>query len=232
MYNKSPILSSNDNTQIISSFYSDTTYLTDNKLDRMCMDDLITISDKTNFIEFRNNLNSSYENILNKSFAENIIKTIPNIIPDYLVRFQLNEISKNINMNLFSRSVAKICRNKPYNIVKHLNSIIDDTDINTNIFSIIKEDSINIYPFFIMNRLPYKYDDNTTLVSAVKSKPVVSTASLDTTVYVNDTNTNTNGTIGSMIVSFKQNTTTLGSIIDTQAIKINIQLTKEDINYN
>jgi hypothetical protein len=232
MYNKSPILSSNDNTQIISSFYSDTTYLTDNKLDRMCMDDLITISDKTNFIEFRNNLNSSYENILNKSFAENIIKTIPNIIPDYLVRFQLNEISKNINMNLFSRSVAKICRNKPYNIVKHLNSIIDDTDINTNIFSIIKEDSINIYPFFIMNRLPYKYDDNTTLVSAVKSKPVVSTASLDTTVYVNDTNTNTNGTIGSMIVSFKQNTTTLGSIIDTQPIKINIQLTKEDINYN
>jgi hypothetical protein len=232
MLNTEPIIKSDDNPDISKytddfiNLYQNISYLSDTKLERMQLDNIITQDNKTNFIEYRNNLTFSYQNIINKSYGEILLNESLNNIPSFLIKFQLNDISKNIDMNLFSRSVAKICTFKPYNIVKHFNSIIDYSISDTNIQQILYDQHICLYPYFIITRLPYKYDDNTTLVSAIKSKPVVSNGSIETTVYPYDTS---NGN-GKLLVSFTKPTVAQNTTYEP--IKINIQLEKEEINYS
>jgi len=212
---------------ILNSLYSGTNILSDSKLDKLKQDDIINLSDQTNFSQYRDQLKLTYQNILNKFNTESELSTVliqQNYQYANMIKYKLNEISKNIDLSLFNKSIAKICAYKPYNIVKHFNSIVDIVDnitdpLNSNINLIIRDDKINLYPYFILSKYPYKYDDNTTLVSTIRSKPIISNASINTTVY--NTNTNDNG---NMIVSFQSN--------NTEPIKINIELNKEDITYS
>ena len=214
----------NDFDSVHNELIKNISFLHDYKLEKMKTDNLLSQNDQDNFINYRNNLEQTYQNILNKMISEENIK---NNVSNSLIKYKLNDINSNINMSLFARSTSKICIYKPYNIVKHFNSLIDDSTDKGLLKPILIENKINVYPLFSLIKLPYKYDDNVTIISTMKSKPVIDNCLIETTIFNVNTGNMQDENKNDMIVSFqKDDNNTI------QPIKININLTKEDINYN